>query len=66
MADMIEHSNVVWMHRLKQEWEDDITNEHEARVKAGLKERCMNCHKEIKTCECAGHTKGRVTTYWGL
>jgi len=73
MADMIEHSNFVSMHQMKQEWEDEIVKEQDERIKMGLKEKCINCHKEIvvsgkiklKLCSCI-HPEDKVTTYWGL
>ena len=44
---MIEHSNFVSMHHMKQEWEDDIAKEDEEKTKMGLTKRCKNCHKAI-------------------
>ena len=73
MADMIEHSNFVSMFHLKQEWEDEMVKEQDDRIKMGLKEKCMNCHKAIvmsgkiklKICECI-HPEDTVSTYWGF
>tara|TARA_R110000764_G_scaffold53193_3_gene115684 strand:+ start:2683 stop:2877 length:195 start_codon:yes stop_codon:yes gene_type:complete len=64
MADMIEHSNFVSMHHLKQEWEDDIAKEDEEKTKMGLTKRCVNCHKAILKCGCIGGTDS--STYWGF
>jgi len=58
MANMIEHSNFVSIHQMKQEWEDDIAAEDEEKTKMGLTKKCMNCHKS--KCGCK-NTK----TYWG-
>jgi hypothetical protein len=74
MADMIEHSNFVSMHHMKQEWEDEMVKENDKKIKMGLIEKCMNCHKPlVKTdkitltaCECLGHSEDKVTTYWGF
>tara|TARA_R110000787_G_scaffold279346_2_gene389444 strand:- start:364 stop:534 length:171 start_codon:yes stop_codon:yes gene_type:complete len=56
---------MVEVFKMKQEWEDDITEEREARIKIGLKERCMSCHKELKTCGCI-HPQNKTSTYWGF
>jgi|TARA_R110001599_G_scaffold252242_1_gene452257 hypothetical protein len=63
MASMIEHSNFISVHELKQQWEDDIVAEDEEKIKMGLTKRCMNCHKAVATCDCIGHTLD--STYWG-
>ena len=36
MASMIEHSNFVSMHHMKQEWEDEMVKEDDEKIKAGL------------------------------
>ena len=64
MANMIEHSNFVSMHHMKQEWEDEMVKEDEEKTKMGLTRRCMNCHKAAATCGCIGHTLD--STYWGF
>jgi hypothetical protein len=64
MASMIEHSNFISVHELKQQWEDDIVAEDEEKIKMGLTRRCMNCHKAVATCGCIGHTLD--STYWGF
>ena len=61
MANMIEHSNFVSMHQMKQEWEDDIVAEDEEKTKMGLIKKCMNCHTEVSKCSCHLQKK----TYWG-
>tara|TARA_R110001632_G_scaffold144204_1_gene260428 strand:- start:27 stop:251 length:225 start_codon:yes stop_codon:yes gene_type:complete len=74
MASMIEHSKFVSMHHMKQEWEDEMVKEDDEKIKAGLTKKCMNCHKPlVKTdkitltvCNCVGHTKDKVSTYWGF
>ena len=74
MASMIEHSKFVSMHHMKQEWEDEMVKENDEKIKMGLIEKCMNCHKPlVKTdkitltvCNCVGHTKDKVSTYWGF
>ena len=58
-------TSMVKVFKMKQEWEDDITEEREARIKIGLKERCMSCHKELKTCGCI-HPQNKTSTYWGF
>ena len=58
MADMIEHSNFVSMHHMKQEWEDEMVKEDEEKTKMGLTKKCMSCHKS--NCECED-----TQTYWG-
>ena len=58
MANMIEHSNFVSMHHMKQEWEDDIVAENEEKTKMGLIKKCMSCHKS--NCGCKD-----TQTYWG-
>ena len=50
MADMIEHSNFVSMHHMKQEWEDEMVKEDDEKIKAGLTKKCMSCHKP--NCKC--------------
>ena len=47
MASMIEHSNFISVHELKQQWEDDIVAEDEEKIKLGLTKRCMNCDKAV-------------------
>ena len=44
---------------LKQEWEDDIAEEDEEKIKTGLKRKCMNCHQV--NCDCKD-----AQTYWGF
>jgi len=58
MANMIEHSNFVSIHQMKQEWEDDILAEDEEKTKMGLTKKCMDCHKS--NCGCKD-----TQTYWG-
>jgi len=58
MADMIEHSNFVSMHHMKQEWEDEMVKEDEEKIKMGLTKKCMSCHKS--NCGCKD-----TQTYWG-
>ena len=64
MASMIEHSNFISVHELKQQGGDDIVAEDEEKSKMGLTRRCMNCHKAVATCGCIGHTLD--STYWGF
>ena len=66
MADMIEHSNFVSIHQMKQEWEDDIAKEDEEKTKLGLTRRCINCHKAVVKCDCIGHQTDLTSTYWGF
>ena len=66
MASMIEHSNFVSMHHMKQEWEDEMVKEDEENIKMGLTRRCMNCHKAVVKCDCIGHAKDKASTYWGI
>jgi len=61
MADMIEHSNFVSMHHMKQEWEDEMVKEDEEKIKMGLKKRCLNCHMKVNECDCYLQNQ----TYWG-
>ena len=66
MADMIEHSNFISIHQMKQDWEDDIAQEDEEKTKMGLTRKCINCHKAVVKCDCVGHTKDKASTYWGF
>jgi hypothetical protein len=66
MASMIEHSNFVSMHHMKQEWEDEMVKEDEKKTKMGLTRRCINCHKDFIKCDCVGHAKDKASTYWGF
>ena len=51
-----------------------MVKENDEKIKMGLIEKCMNCHKPlVKTdkitltvCNCVGHTKDKVSTYWGF
>ena len=61
MAKMIEHSNFVSVHQMKQEWEDDIVAEDDEHIKMGLTKKCMGCHTEVFKCSC--HLQKE--TYWG-
>ena len=60
MANMIEHSNFVSVHHLKQEWEDEIVAEDDERIKMGLTRRCMSCHNLSDACDCKDKQ-----FYWG-
>lgn len=60
MANMIEHSNFVSVHHLKQEWEDEIVAEDDERIKMGLTKRCIGCHNPPDACDCKGDEY-----YWG-
>ena len=66
MASMIEHSKFVSMHHMKQEWEDEMVKENDEKIKMGLIEKCMNCHKAVVKCDCIGHAKDKASTYWGI
>ena len=63
MVKMIEHSNIVSVHELKRQWEDELVKEDDEKIKMGLTKKCMNCHKEVEKCGCIGHTLN--STYWG-
>ena len=52
MANMIEHSNFVSVHHLKQEWEDELIKEDDEKIKMGLTKRCMSCHNPPDACDC--------------
>ena len=60
MADMIEHSNFVSVHKLKQEWEDEIVAEDDEKIKMGLTKRCIGCHNPPDACDCKD-----TQFYWG-
>jgi len=65
MADMIEHSKFISVHELKQQWEDELVAEDDAKIKMGLTKKCMNCHKAVVKCDCIGHQEDLSSTYWG-
>ena len=65
MADMIEHSNFVAF-KMKQEWEDELVAEDDAKIKMGLTKKCMNCHKAVVKCDCIGQREDLSSTYWGF
>ena len=42
MAKMIEHSNIVSVHELKRQWEDELVKEDDEKIKMGLtKKLCV-------------------------
>ena len=55
--------NILSIHELKRQWEDELVKEDDEKIKMGLTKKCMNCHKEVEKCGCIGHTLD--STYWG-
>ena len=60
------HCNIVSVHELKRQWEDELVAEDDERIKMGLTQKCMNCHKKIEKCDCIGHREDLSSTYWGF